>query len=125
MHTRDSEALLKEPAVSLEETIATHLRQRGWHLALAETTTGGIIAVRLVRLAGSSAYFDRSIVAYSKEAKIQSLGIAPEILYHRPDIYFFPLMFNYMLQLVLGQKTTEHSKEQHEKIPEIMCPFFS
>ena len=63
--------------MSLEETIATHLRQRGWHLALAETTTGGLIAVRLVRLAGSSAYFDRSIVAYSKEAKLQSLGVDP------------------------------------------------
>src|SRR5262245_4308801 len=72
--TPSSLALLKEPAVSLEETIAMLLRQRGWHLALAETTTGGIIAVRLVRLAGSSAYFDRSIVAYSKEAKVQSLG---------------------------------------------------
>src|SRR5207344_3176224 len=71
--------LLKEPAVSLEETIATHLRQRGWHLALAETTTGGIIAVRLVRLAGSSAYFDRSIVAYSKESKLQSLGVDPGV----------------------------------------------
>jgi PncC family amidohydrolase len=71
--------LLKEPAVSLEETIATHLRQRGWHLALAETTTGGIIAVRLVRLAGSSAYFDRSIVAYSKEAKVYSLGVDPGV----------------------------------------------
>ena len=65
--------------MSLEETIATHLRQRGWHLALAETTTGGIIAVRLVRLAGSSAYFDRSIVAYSKEAKLQSLGVDPVV----------------------------------------------
>ena len=65
--------------MSLEETIATHLRQRGWHLALAETTTGGIIAVRLVRLAGSSAYFDRSIVAYSKEAKLQSLGVDPTV----------------------------------------------
>ena len=65
--------------MSLEETIATHLRQRGWHLALAETTTGGIIAVRLVRLAGSSAYFDRSIVAYSKEAKVQSLGVDPGV----------------------------------------------
>ena len=65
--------------MSLEETIATHLRQRGWHLALAETTTGGIIAVRLVRLAGSSAYFDRSIVAYSKEAKLQSLGVDPGV----------------------------------------------
>lgn len=61
--------------MSLEETIATYLRRQGWHLALVETTTGGLMAARLVRLAGSSAYFDRSIVAYSKEAKIQSLGI--------------------------------------------------
>jgi PncC family amidohydrolase len=65
--------------VSLEETIATHLRRRGWHLALAETTTGGLMAARLVRLPGSSAYFDRSIVAYSKEAKIQSLGVEPGV----------------------------------------------
>src|SRR5262245_34095143 len=71
--------LSEEFTVSLEETIATHLRQRGWHLALAETTTGGLIAVRLVRLAGSSAYFDRSIVAYSKEAKLQSLGVEPGV----------------------------------------------
>src|SRR5262249_43566727 len=71
--------LSEESTVSFEETIATHLRQRAWHLALAETTTGGLIAVRLVRLAGSSAYFDRSIVAYSKEAKLQSLGVEPGI----------------------------------------------
>ncbi|MBM3225194.1 MAG: CinA family protein [Candidatus Tectomicrobia bacterium] len=72
--------------MSLEETIATQLRQRGWHLALAETTTGGIIAVRLVRLAGSSAYFDRSIVAYSKEAKVQSLGVDPAVFEHSGSV---------------------------------------
>lgn len=66
--------------MSLEETIAEHLRQRGWRLALAETTTGGLIAARIVRLPGSSAYFDRSIVAYSKEAKVQSLGVEPSAL---------------------------------------------
>lgn len=66
--------------MSLEETIAHHLRQRGWYLALAETTAGGLIASRLVRLAGSSAYFDRSVVAYSKEAKVQSLGVEPAVL---------------------------------------------
>jgi PncC family amidohydrolase len=38
------------------------------------------MTTRLVRLAGSSAYFDRSIVAYSKEAKIQSLGVEPAVL---------------------------------------------
>jgi nicotinamide mononucleotide (NMN) deamidase PncC len=49
--------------VTPEETIADQLRQRGWFLALAETTTGGLIATRMVRLPGSSAYFDRSVVA--------------------------------------------------------------
>ena len=49
-------------------------------MALAETTTGGIMATRLVRLAGSSAYFDRSIIAYSKEAKLQSLGMDPHVM---------------------------------------------
>lgn len=68
--------------MSVEETIAKQLKQREWHLALAETTTGGIIASRLVRLAGSSAYFDRSIVAYSKEAKLQSLGMDPDVMDH-------------------------------------------
>ena len=66
--------------MSVEETIADQLKQREWHLALAETTTGGMIASRLVRLAGSSAYFDRSIVAYSKESKLQSLGMDPEVM---------------------------------------------
>lgn len=63
-----------------EETLADQLRQRGWFLALAETTTGGLIATRIVRLPGSSAYFDRSVVAYSKEAKLQSLGMDPEVM---------------------------------------------
>lgn len=63
-----------------EETIADQLRQRGWFLAVAETTTGGLIATRIVRLPGSSAYFDRSVVAYSKDAKLQSLGMDPEVM---------------------------------------------
>lgn len=75
----DSTFVYEDESVSLEETIATHLRHRGWHLAFAETTTGGLMAARLIRLPGSSAYFDRSIVAYSKEAKIQSLGVEPEV----------------------------------------------
>lgn len=63
-----------------EEMIADQLRQRGWFLALAETTTGGQIATRIVRLPGSSAYFDRSIVAYSKDAKLQSLGMDADVM---------------------------------------------
>ena len=64
--------------MSIESTIAAHLIDRGWRLALAETTTGGLISVRFVRLPGSSAYFDRGVVAYSQAAKVQALGIDPE-----------------------------------------------
>lgn len=65
--------------MSIESTIAAHLIERGWRLALAETTTGGLISVRFVRLPGSSAYFDRGIVAYSQTAKVQALGIDPDV----------------------------------------------
>lgn len=72
--------LRRKYIVLVEERIADQLRQRVWHLSLAETTTGGLIAVRFVRMPGSSAYFDRSIVAYSKAAKVQSLGMDPVVL---------------------------------------------
>ena len=63
----------------IEATIAAQLVKRNWRLALAETTTGGLISVRFVRLPGSSAYFDRGIVAYSQEAKVQALGVDPDV----------------------------------------------
>ncbi len=65
--------------MSIEATIATGLIERGWRLALAETTTGGLISARFVRLPGSSAYFDRGVVAYSQMAKVQALGIDPGV----------------------------------------------
>ena len=43
--------------VTPEETIADQLRQRGWFLALAETTTGGLIATRIVPAAGQLSLF--------------------------------------------------------------------
>ena len=65
--------------MSIEATIAARLIERGWRLALAETTTGGLMAVRFVRLPGSSTYFDRGVVAYSQAAKVQALGIDPQV----------------------------------------------
>ena len=65
--------------MSIEATIASRLIEQGWRLALAETTTGGLISVRFVRMPGSSAYFDRGIVAYSQAAKVQALGMDPDL----------------------------------------------
>lgn len=66
--------------MSIEATIAARLKERGWRLAVAETTTGGLISVRFVRMPGSSSYFDRGIVAYSQAAKEQALGMDPAVM---------------------------------------------
>jgi nicotinamide-nucleotide amidase len=64
-----------EGDVTLEEIVGALLQQKGWTLALAESCTGGAIAHRITRVAGSSAYFKSSIVSYSNEAKIHFLGV--------------------------------------------------
>ena len=51
------------------------LKERGHNLAVAETTTGGMLSALIVSVPGSSAYFDRGIVAYSKASKVESLRI--------------------------------------------------
>jgi len=45
---------------------------------VAESCTGGLIANRLTDVPGSSVYFERGLVTYSNEAKIQLLGVPPE-----------------------------------------------
>lgn len=60
---------------SLEEVVGDLLRERGWHIALAESCTGGLATSRLTDVAGSSAYVERSVVVYSNEAKRDLLGV--------------------------------------------------
>jgi PncC family amidohydrolase len=66
--------------MAVEEEVGRLLIARGWHLAVAETSTGGYIGYLLTSIPGSSNYFDRSIVAYSNEAKETSLAIPPAVL---------------------------------------------
>lgn len=49
-------------------------------IAVAESCTGGLIADRLTDVSGSSVYFERGLVTYSNEAKIQLLGVPADIL---------------------------------------------
>jgi nicotinamide-nucleotide amidase len=66
--------------MALEEEVGRLLATRGWQLAVAETSTGGFIGYLLTSVPGSSAYFDRSIVAYSNRAKETSLAVPPATL---------------------------------------------
>lgn len=56
-------------------SLADLLRPLGWHLATAESCTGGMIAAACTNLAGSSDWFDRGFVTYSNAAKSEMLGV--------------------------------------------------
>ena len=53
---------------------------QGYHIATAESCTGGMLAAALTDVAGSSAVFDCGFVTYSNAAKIAMLGVAPQTL---------------------------------------------
>lgn len=64
----------------LEEIIGALLKQRGQKLAVAESCTGGLIGARITNVPGSSDYFERAVVVYSNQSKMEVLGIAAEII---------------------------------------------
>ena len=67
-------------ADSLEVVVGRLLTDRGETVALGESCTGGLVAERLTRVAGSSAYVLGAVVAYANAAKIDLLGVDPQLI---------------------------------------------
>jgi nicotinamide-nucleotide amidase len=61
--------------VPLAETIAARLKARRETIAVAESSTGGLISAALLAVPGASAYFLGGAVAYTRQAKSLLLGI--------------------------------------------------
>ena len=61
------------------EVIASY-REKKWRIVTAESCTGGLVAGALTAVAGSSAVFERGFVTYSNEAKVDLLGVLPDML---------------------------------------------
>src|SRR5215468_4295759 len=61
--------------IPLAETIAASLKARRESIAIAESSTGGLISAALLALPGASAYFLGGAVAYTRQAKILMLGL--------------------------------------------------
>jgi nicotinamide-nucleotide amidase len=55
-------------------------RRLGWRLATAESCTGGLVAAHLTEIPGSSDVVERGFVVYSNAAKVDLLGVPPEVL---------------------------------------------
>lgn len=66
--------------VSLESVVGGLLAAEGSTVALAESCTGGLVAERLTRVPGSSAYVLGGVVAYANASKERLLGVEPELL---------------------------------------------
>jgi PncC family amidohydrolase len=59
----------------LAETIAQRLTARRETIAIAESSTGGLISAALLAVPGASAYFLGGAVVYTKSARAALLGI--------------------------------------------------
>jgi nicotinamide-nucleotide amidase len=66
--------------LALARSVLDACRLRGWHLATAESCTGGLLAGALTAIAGASDVVERGFVAYSNKAKSELLGVPPEII---------------------------------------------
>ncbi len=65
---------------TIEEVVGALLARRRWHVAIAESCTGGLATSRLTDVPGSSAWVERSVVAYSNAAKMEMLGVSADLI---------------------------------------------
>jgi nicotinamide-nucleotide amidase len=63
--------------ISMEHAVAMLLAEHGLTLAVAESLTGGLVASRLVNVAGASTWFRGGIVAYAGDVKRDLLAVPP------------------------------------------------
>jgi nicotinamide-nucleotide amidase len=71
-----------EASLELARRVLGACERRGWHLATAESCTGGLIIACLTEIPGSSSVVERGYVAYDNRAKAEVLGV-PAPLFER------------------------------------------
>jgi PncC family amidohydrolase len=65
----------------LETLLGPLLTRRNFHLAVAESCTGGLVGHRITNVPGSSEYYLGSVTAYAYEAKVRMLGVSWDTLH--------------------------------------------
>lgn len=63
----------------LASVVLDLMRTGGHTLATAESCTGGLVSKLVTDIAGSSDVFERGLVTYTNEAKMQLLGVPPAV----------------------------------------------
>lgn len=64
----------------METRVVECLIEKGFHIALAESCTGGLLCGRIVDVPNASAVLDSSFVTYANAAKVKYLGVSEETI---------------------------------------------
>jgi PncC family amidohydrolase len=62
------------------EKIIINLARKNIKIAIAESCTGGYVSNMITNISGASKVFDRGIICYSNQAKIELLNVDPKLL---------------------------------------------
>ena len=73
-------ATAKADVPNLETVCMTHLKEKGWTFATAESCTGGQIAARITALSGASSVYRGGVVSYWTSVKAEVLGVPQTLL---------------------------------------------
>ena len=60
---------------SIAMVVGNLLKERDWMISVAESCTGGLLASKITKVAGSSEWFSGGVVTYSNELKQQLLAV--------------------------------------------------
>ncbi|MFW5967031.1 MAG: CinA family nicotinamide mononucleotide deamidase-related protein [Persicimonas sp.] len=72
--------LIEEDGEPLSARLGRRLVEREATVTTAESCTAGRVASKLTETPGSSQWFERGFVTYANAAKVEMLGVAPEML---------------------------------------------
>ena len=78
LRERHAREIFSEDGSSIDDQVVQLLAGR--RIATAESCTAGLLAARLTERPGSSAFVMGGVVAYSNEAKVELLGVDPELI---------------------------------------------
>lgn len=68
-----------QTSLDLARRLLGACERSGWHLATAESCTGGLIIACLTEIPGSSTVVERGYVTYDNRAKAEMLGVPPAL----------------------------------------------
>jgi PncC family amidohydrolase len=70
----------EEQLEAAARTLGVALREAGWRVAVAESSTGGLIGHSITMVPGSSDYFPGGVISYSNQAKEVELGVPAALI---------------------------------------------